>query len=416
MRVKFNETMTKVGAPPAEFWENDLELGVEDILRRIAENGYLAEWAQGLDKRRTSVLCKNLGLKGGGLDERRAALAGRNGTLTPYLLVAHFSRGKSHAAIEELAKRSLPPDVVESCRVGEERYDILALLFALFHQDSELLRDVFHLDKIHRTGFARMTMATEARKPEKQSFQDFLHSEGVTQALDTADDSLRDGHTSELRDVIELDDRVLVFVRRGQRPEHIVRDNRIVHGHRPEWIILDFEPGAKRVNIASKSINESLEIANQLASVYFGKAVEYTNETEVTYAKQLDRLLSRLCNGKDETLEWVELLFGNSPLDGAPKIKISAQNAIGPAIQHFETAVGGLLGHLDCIESIKVRFAKKRVSVIFEREEDYEDDEFVVRYSDHRLNVFERRKFENYMRDEYGIPILSTEKRFKKES
>lgn len=416
MRAKFNETMTKVGAPPIEFWENDLELGIEDILRRIEGNGILGEWVQSLDKRRTSVLCQNLGLnQGNGLDDRRAALSECNGTLTPYLLVAHFGRGKSHAAIEELACRSLPSDVVDACRVNEERHDILALLFALFRHDAGLLREVFHLDKIHRTGFARMTMATEARKPEKHSFQEFLRSAGAIQGLGVADDVLRDGQTSEMRDVIELDDRLLVFVRRGERPEHIVRDNQIVHGHRPEWIILDFESGAKRVNIASKSINESLEIANQLASGYFGKAVEYANETELTYSKQLERLLNRLCHGEDNTLEWVEMLFANSPLDGAPKLKIAGLTAIGPAVRHFETAVGGLLGHLDCIESIKVRFAKKRVSIIFEREEEHEEDEFVVRYSDHRLNVFERRKFENYMRDEYGIPVLSTEKRFKKE-
>ncbi|HPS03384.1 MAG TPA: hypothetical protein PLA90_17735, partial [Candidatus Sumerlaeota bacterium] len=80
------------------------------------------------------------------------------------------------------------------------------------------------------------------------------------------------------------------------------------------------------------------------------------------------------------------------------------------------SAVGGLLDHLNHIESIKVLFAGKRVSVIFAHEEKQAEDEFTVRYSDHRLNVFQRQEFEHYMRQEYGIPILSTEKRFKKQS
>ena len=62
MRNAFNESMREVGAPLAEFWENDLELGLEDILRRLNNNGHLAEWAGDLNGRRASILCRNLGL------------------------------------------------------------------------------------------------------------------------------------------------------------------------------------------------------------------------------------------------------------------------------------------------------------------------------------------------------------------
>lgn len=417
MRITFNESMREVGAPLAEFWENDLELGLEDILRKLKTKGHLAEWAGGLNGRRAEILCRSLGLDAGDtIHARREALCGCNGTLTPYHLVSCFGRNQSHAAIVELAQRRLPEEMVEECRVNEEKYDAHALLFALYREEPTLLRDVFHLSKIHRKGFARMEMVTQARKPAERTFAEYLHSGEVRNALSQADHALGDGHTSEFRAVIELGDRLLVFVRRAERPEHIVHENRIIHGHRPEWIILDFEAGAKRVNIASKSIVESLEIANKLASAYYGKEVEYQNESQVTYAKQLSRMLASLKDNQDKALTFVDLTFANSPLDGAPKIKIYDQKAIGPAIDHFETAIGGLLEHLGNIESIKVQFASKRVSVIFEREEEHAEDEFVVRYSDHRLNVFERQQFEHHMRQEYGIPILSTEKRFKKQS
>ena len=417
MRNAFNESMREVGAPLADYWENDLELGLEDILRRLNTNGHLAEWAGSLNGRRATILCRSLGLDTEDtIHARREALCACNGTLTPYHLVSCFARHQSHAAITELAHRRLPEEVAEQCRVNAEKFDVPALLFALFREDPMLLRDVFHLSKTHRKGFARMEMTTQARKPADPIFEDYLRSSDVLQALRQADAALADGHTSEFRDVIEMGGRLLVFVRRAERPEHIVHENRIIHGHRPEWIILDFESGAKRVNIASKSIAESLEIANQLASGYFGKEVTYENESELIYAKQLEGLLARLKDGEDSKMEFVELVFANSPLDGSPKIKISDQKAIGLAIAHFESVVGSLLEHLRNIESIKVCFAKKRVSVIFEREEDHEEDAFVVRYSDHRLNVFQRQEFENHMRQEYGIPILSTEKRFKKQA
>ena len=62
MRNTFNESMREVGAPLADFWENDLELGLEDILRRLDNNGHLAEWAGGLNGRRATILCRSLGL------------------------------------------------------------------------------------------------------------------------------------------------------------------------------------------------------------------------------------------------------------------------------------------------------------------------------------------------------------------
>jgi hypothetical protein len=129
----------------------------------------------------------------------------------------------------------------------------------------------------------------------------------------------------------------------------------------------------------------------------------------------LARFLGKIKNGEELEIPLVEIVVCNSPLDGSPKIKITDpdSNPIGNAIGHFEKAVGVILSDLENIESIKVHYKKKRVSLIFERMEDA-DGEYVVRYSDHRLNALERRPFEDYLRNIHGIPILSTEKRFKR--
>jgi len=188
----------------------------------------------------------------------------------------------------------------------------------------------------------------------------------------------------------------------------------VVHGYRPEWIILDFTEDAKRVNISSISVSVPLEIANRLASGYFHATCEYENECQITHAKQLEHFLKTLQAKDDGDLVLVEIVVTNSPLDGAPKFKISDADSkpIGRAIAHFERAVGKLLVHVDHIDSVKVRYRKKRISLIFEPQ-DGSDGEYVVRYSDHRLNAGERRRFEELIRSSHGIEILSTEKRFK---
>ena len=183
-----------------------------------------------------------------------------------------------------------------------------------------------------------------------------------------------------------------------------------MHGHRPEWIVFDFFDGAKRVNIASLSVNDSLEIANRIASTYFGKPCEYENESKVTYPKQLEQFLRVLKDGTDRELTWVELVVGNTPLEGSVGMRLTDSRSIGPAVVQFERAVGSLLSSIDAIESLKVLYCKKRVSLILEK---LTDEEYVIRYSDQRLNPLQRMSFERYMRSTYEIPVLSTEKRFK---
>ena len=115
MKNAFDESMRKVGAPLAEFWENDLELGLDDILHDLNTHGRLAEWAGNMNGRWAKIICQNLGLDTeDSLLVRRQALCKCNGILTPYHLVSCFGRGKSHAAIIELAKRCLPEDSVET--------------------------------------------------------------------------------------------------------------------------------------------------------------------------------------------------------------------------------------------------------------------------------------------------------------
>jgi hypothetical protein len=416
MTQDITKSLEEVGAPAREFWENDLEMALENTFIRSGQDGFMNEWIGRRTGRQINVLCANLGIDGtSSVRQKKNSLhSPSNGQLLPYLFVDQFAKYKSKVATVDFAKGVLTGEMLEICRIKDDEFDKTALLFSIFHRRSTDLRLVFHLDKIHKTGFARMKLKERVRQPKK-SFQNFLTPKTVKRILSGFDKSKGDGRTSEFKDVVIHDGHYLVFIRRAERPDLILRAGGVVHGHRPEWIILDFTNGAKRVSISSVSVSVPLEIANRLASGYFGKSCEYENESQITYAKQLERFLGLLKDKKAEDLSLVELVVSNSPLEGSPKIKITDpdSNPIGNAIGHFEKAIGGILSDIENIDSIKVYYRKKRVSLIFEKNEDM-DDEYVVRYSDHRLNALERRLFEDHLRSTYGIPVLSTEKRFKR--
>lgn len=408
--------LERSGVPVRTFWEDGLEMALDPVLQPVVEgNGFLDEWLRRRTGRQVSMLGRILGTNGDGSVQRRKAVLGGQGEATlPYVLVEHFGRYKSRVAVVEFAKGKLAADVVASCRKDEdgEDYDTAALLFALYEQDPENLRLVFHLDKIHKSGFARMRLKKDRRKPSRP-LKDAMRERDVAKVLESFDKAKHDGRRSELKAIVPNATRVLVFIRRAARQEYILSGDGIVHGYRPEWIILDFEEHAKRVSISSISVSVPLEIANRIATAYHGEACEYDNESEITYAKQIEKFLKHLAGEKTGELLLVELVAASSPLDGAPKLKISDEDSkpIGPALAHFARGIENLLDDVARLESVKVLYKKKRVSLLFDRE-DLGDDALVVRYSDARLNGFERKQFEDLMGDTHGIPVLSTEKRF----
>ena len=415
MTQTFDSAMGHLSEPPSAFWENDLEMGLEDFFARSRQDDFIDDWINRCTGRQLNVLCVNLGLDGtGSVQSKKERLQSCSDKLQSYLLVDQFAKYKSKIATVDFAKRVLPDDVLKICQKNDEDFDTKALLFAIYHKSWSNLRLVFHLDKIHKSGFARMRLKDTVRRPQL-SFQEFLLPETAQEILSGFDKAKGDGRTSEFKNIVNNNGHNLVFIRRAERPDLVLRKDGIVHGYRPEWIILDFADGAKSVDISSVSVSVPLEIANRLVSSYFGRSCEYENESQVTFSKQLERFLNILRQEKTGELLLVEVVVLNSPLEGSPKIKITDPDShpIGDAIGHFEKAVGGILSEIENIESIKVHYHKKRVSLIFERVEDA-DDKYVVRYSDHRLNATERRAFEDYLRDIHGISVLSTEKRFKR--
>src|SRR5690606_17899758 len=142
-------------------------------------------------------------------------------------------------------------------------YDTVSLCFAIYAMEPNQLRRILHLHKIHKRGAARMIMKNGPRRPQ-QPLDEFFTQEKISPILEAFDTSQRDGRTGELMNIMVRDDHHIVFIRRCFRSSFIVGDRGLVHGYQPEWIVLDFFDGAKRVNISSNSVAESLEIANRI--------------------------------------------------------------------------------------------------------------------------------------------------------
>jgi len=404
------------GAVDHDFWENDLQMCLEPWLKSAADTSYMRKWIGDLNKRQLRILCDHLGLDGDAkLEQQRDSLVSCNGQLTPYFLVERFHYRRSKFAIADHAATVLPRDTVDACRAGEDDFDTLALLFALYRRDPKHLKTVYHLEKVHSTGFARMKLKGKARKPDNKTFREFLTNKVLGTMLAQFDAHKNDGRTSELMNIVSDADHPVVFIRREEQRSMLLKSAHAIHGFRPEWIILDFHDNGKRVDISSHSMSVPLEIANRIATAYFNTDCEYENEVEVTPQALIEKFIDLLKRDGIDFLKLVEVHVKNSPLDGAPVLKIASEgdDSVADGVRHFEKAVAGILGDIGLIKTIKVLYCGKRVKLTFEAVSDAEGG-YCVRYADKALNKRERKAFEEKVRAEpYGIRVLSTEKRHK---
>jgi len=152
-------------------------------------------------------------------------------------------------------------------------------------------------------------------------------------------------------------------------------------------------------------------VANRVASTYFGVECRFVNEQTMTDAPTIMKFIEATRSGTNG-LGIVEACVTNSPLRGAAKVRLSHEDSpsLRESLDHFDDAFGPMMDSLQNIEWIKVLYRGKRVGLQFEQDESG-DERYTVRYTDQRLNAFERRRFEQEIRDGHGISVLSTEKR-----
>jgi hypothetical protein len=411
--------------PPDAFWENELEMPVAALRATAESDDFMTEWLAERNGAQVAMFRHLLGMPGNlSTQAGRESLETHLNALRPSFLVQRFARNKTKAAVIDFAERRLSAETVALATSGDS-YDTSALISAIYHRDWRDLALLYQFEQIYRKGFAR-TRLTERLKRPATPVSEFLSEATLKPILAAYDDRIADGRVSQFKSRLQNDGTDLVFIRRADRPTFLMQGTAIVHGFAPEWIILDFRDGASRVDICSDSRNRSLEIANAIASAYYNRPCEYENERITTYPQQLRRLIDQLVVDHAHGLTLAEVRVRNSPLDGGPKVVLSADGAqsVAPSIRQFGEALSPLLTELDSIDAMKVLYADKRVSLILDdgskddaplpsSPDDQAGRPVVVRYTDRVLTPKERAAFERLMEEVHGITVVSTEKKFR---
>lgn len=397
--------------PAQEFWENELELSINGVLRRLEDPDELQAWIGSRTGRQLDVLCHALNLaKDTRVKDKRAALATSNGQLTSFYLTDYFARRKGHFAIADFATAVLDRGVIALCRGKDgETLDTRALLYALLDADPEYLRTLFHLEKIHKSGFARMELKQKVRQPDTP-FETFLTTQQAEQVLKEFDRQKRDQRQCQLKNIVRHHHHHLVFIRRPGRQQYIMRNGRIDHGHEADWIMLDFADNARRVGISPDSSEIPVQIANSLATAYFRKNVQYIDECRITYEQQIHNLLDQLKAGTCEGLKLAHFSVENSSVHGVDlELGHDDLEVVRRAVASLERDHGSLTSRVERITNVKVVYLSKRINVRFEQPGTGQD-EYIVRYVQQHLNASLRKRFEDFMRDTHAIPILSNKR------
>lgn len=399
--------------PPVEFWENNLELDVTRHLEDLRSPGALERWVTKRNAAQVTMLRHLFGLSADApIKQRKTQLKELGEELLKFAPAALFAMRKSRDATVEVARNDLDDETMRLAMGVDDRHDTTALIFAIQAHSWVDLEKVFHLDKLHKVGFERLRLVRPPKRPAGR-FSDFVGSDHFVAELKRFDAESEDRHTSEFKQKITVGDGLVVFIRRPHQPSYVLTESRVTHGFTPDQIVLDFRGEAALLNIASHNHAASYEIANRIASAFYDVPCAYESIVEETFAAQLQRLLQLLANDEATDLLLVEIKLLGSPLVGAPDLTISNGVSIGPALRELERALDWTIDDLAPVRSFKVLYKKKRIPIEVERLDIHADGrgDYVLRYRDQALSLGERRDFEELFEHQYGIKILSTEKR-----
>jgi hypothetical protein len=116
---------------------------------------------------------------------------------------------------------------------------------------------------------------------------------------------------------------------------------------------------------------------------------------------QAPNSIGECCEDSHEIL-WNQMLLVENDTDD-----------VGTGVLALEKLLATPLLDGEHFSSCKVLFKNKRVLIKIERAEDatLAKRRYVVRYGDQRLNLTERKRFQELIEREYGFKIVSTEKR-----
>lgn len=402
------------GLPPIDFWEDRLEIRADPSTAHRSQSE-IERWLNNRAGAEVAVLRALVGLPADAKrNERRADLVRYADELRRFVPVSAFGLYKSTLATVEVAKGCVSEQLRALAVNNDGTYDKSALLFAIYDHSLDELEKVFFLDKLHRVGLARLKLRRMPRRP-RRSLMEFLASADLKKLLERFDRDRRDRRRSQLRGAFEREGGCLVYIRRPHKEARLLISDRLRHGHRADWIVLEFREEGRLLNVASHGKKASFEIADRIASAFYGQPCEYINVEEVVYSAQLEAFLEQLAKGEAQELIMVAFGFREPLLPGLTVLEGSnpGSDSVGPAILELQRLLHVPLLDGDHLQHLKIVYRDKRVPLRIDRFEDAGSKEgrrYVLRYRDQGLNLAEREKFEKLIERNHGFKIVSTEK------
>jgi len=398
--------------PEPTYWLEELGVACDVLDERYSRGESLKSALERLSPRAIDVMAARLGMNGGrATREKRAELAGAYEHIHDLLYVMRFGKRKSRAAIEETARECLSDEELLHCEITPGRYDRDALLLKIYEKSPERLKNVHLIEKIHKKGFAQMVLVDPPNK-SPGTWEDFLTAGAVQDIVNGYDAERTDGRVGLCKGIIRRGGRSLIFVKMEEKFEIFSMKGQSSPGYVPEWIILDMGRDGRNVRISSVTPAASVNIANRITGRYYGRSCRYRNDMEFTHESVILRFLNRICFEEPEKMPCVGIAVRNSKLEGGVTLHIIDPHStgVGPSVRELTEKIGGMIDDIHNVEWVKV-VHRTHVKILFETKADA-PGYFVVRYTDNTMLEPERREFEKMMRDEYGLSVLSTEKKF----
>lgn len=323
--------------------------------------------------------------------------------LLHYYLLSHFSHLKLESAVVEVASSKLNKELIKKFLCKDNKYDKKSLIFILFHTNPEFIKDVFHFDKVQKKGFSSFILQDSPRQM-KVPFKSFLSKEIVHELLQEYDSEKGDGFETELRGFFYHKNRIYVFIRRASDKDLLFNSNRIIHGYRPDWILLDFSLHGNQVNISSKNLNEIIKIANSITSRYFEAECLFISMKDHNSILLIAAFLQSSIEGADPNVCSFEVKFRSTYLKKDTFLVI-ATNPVNSISQELQILKLKLQQDNSFVESIRIIFQEKKVTLFFKKNQ-HDPSYITVYYSEHVLNKEERENFKLLMKENYGLTIL----------
>ncbi|WP_264376971.1 MULTISPECIES: hypothetical protein [unclassified Wolbachia] len=401
--------------PNRKFWEDDLEVPVNHLLDRFHNTKIRQSWIDSLSGKQLNIIFQNSfkdklnaqlfddeSYDNTSVQYKRKVIANYSDSLVTYYLITCFDRAKLEVTVSEIARSALTTELMKSYLVkNNNKYDKKSLLFLLFHADYNLLKSVYHFEKIQRKSFMSFALQKIPRRPSTP-FKDFISEEIIQQILKEDNIKRNDSFENQLQGFFYHQNRLYVLIRKASDIDLLLNSNKVIHGHKAEWMILDFLLNGTQVDLGARNIDQAIEIANSIASCYFGCECIFVDVQDKNFAEQVHKFIETCINESDSNIRVFELKFQSNRFNYSYTnitLTVAPYDPIAPELHVLKPFVGNIV---PLIESIKVIFQGKKIGLFFKRSDEY----IAIYYSEHPLNKREREDFKAYIKQFYGLTIL----------